>query len=164
MVWHAGNWLDPYGAGAPGEEDGNSPRHGRTPSQPWASGKTKACWVARVPLLVASCAAQPRCLSRSKGIRATGTDDLAAGTDQTYFPGSQALVYKYLPEWTSIDFRSIYCNLRHSRTVNILNATQDGGATLKTPAIVSLAAIAATSLLLFAIPQTGFARGIHHRL
>ena len=115
-------------------------------------------------MLVASCATQPRCLSRSKGIRATGTDDLAAGTDQTYFTGRQTLVYKYLPEWTSIDFPSIYCNLRRSWTVNILNATQDGGATLKTPAIVSLAAIAATSLLLFAIPQTGFARGIHHRL
>ena len=48
--------------------------------QPCASGRTKTRWVARVPLLVASFAAQPRRLSRSKGIRETGTD-------QTYFPG-----------------------------------------------------------------------------
>ena len=49
-------------------------RHDRPPSKQWASGGMGARWVARIPLLVASLAAQPRCLSRSKGIRAAGTD------------------------------------------------------------------------------------------
>ena len=87
--WHkaaTGDWqrpifrVDPHGAGAPPTKDENSLCHGRTPRQQWVSGRTKARWVARIPLLVASLAAQPRCLSRSKGIRAAGTG-LAAGTD-----------------------------------------------------------------------------------
>ncbi len=62
-------------------EDENPTRQARTPIQRWTSDRTKARWVARVPSLVASCAALPRCLSRSKGIRAAGTDPaLAAGT------------------------------------------------------------------------------------
>ncbi len=38
--------------------DETLPRHGRTLGQQWASGRSKTRWA------VASCAAQPRCLSR----------------------------------------------------------------------------------------------------